>query len=96
MLIKPEKFLIAEGLGDTPRQYLVHTEQPRFIAEIDEVIFPDGREYTFKPCMLIDPVSDDDSTLMARISREAGEFLQQYDRHTDRFLAEHGDSSWRL
>jgi hypothetical protein len=28
--------------------------------------------------------------------REMGEFLQAYDTHTDRFLAEHGSDAWKI
>jgi hypothetical protein len=87
-----EKFILGEGLGDTPRQYIIHTESPRFIGEL----FEDdaGSSYHLGETMWLDPVTD--AQIVARIMREMGEFLQAYDTHTDRFLAEHGSDAWKI
>lgn len=70
-----DKWLIAESV-DGVKQYIIHTEYPRFIAEI-----LDGKDgQVIGNPEWIDRVSPEtDVMTIARLMRQAGEALETYD-----------------
>ncbi|NIP26662.1 MAG: hypothetical protein GWN94_19825 [Phycisphaerae bacterium] len=73
---KFDKWLIAENV-DGSRQYIIHTQEPRFIGEIldNEEGGKDVNEFIW----LDEPPLD--VSFMARLMREAGEAINEYDRN---------------
>ena len=72
-----DKWLIAEG-SDSDRWYVVHTQFPRFIMEMqdsDECGYESGHCEIFDECL--------DASLLAKLAREAGEVFAEYDRKSD-------------
>lgn len=74
-----DKWLIGESV-DGVRQYIVHTQPPRFIGLIED---DDGTsvinqlEWIDEPVLGGDPSSD--AAAVAQLMREAGEALAEYD-----------------
>jgi len=74
-----DKWLVAEGT-DSGRWYIVHTAWPRFILEMcddDDGGYGSGESVQIDKCL--------DASLLAKLSREAGEVYAAYDRNL------HGD-----
>ena len=58
------------------RQFLIHTGHPRFIAEVFDIL---GGDQEIKVILWLDQPEPDVQTL-ARLMREAGEALAEYDQ----------------
>lgn len=70
-----DEWLIGENL-DGDRQYIVHTQYPRFVGEIIDND-AGGNDVTSFDWLDEPPL---DATIMARLMREAGEAIAEYDR----------------
>ncbi len=82
---KFDKWLIAENV-DGNRQYIIHTHRPRFIAEVldNEVCGNNITEFEWidDPWEFYkDKATDDIASILARLAREAGDALNEYDRN---------------
>jgi hypothetical protein len=73
-----DEWLLAENL-DGSRQYVVHTQYPRFVGEIIDTDVGGSNVLDFE--WLDEPPLD--ATIMARLMREAGEAIAEYDRRLD-------------
>ena len=71
------RWLFAEDTSGG-RQFVVHTQWPRFVAEVLDA--PLGEAQEIEVVQLMDEVGNPDPQTIASLMREAGDALTEYDR----------------
>ena len=77
---KFDKWLVAENI-DGSRQYIIHTQTPRFIGEILDN--EEGGNEVTEFIWLDEPPAD--ASFLAQLMREAGDAINQYDSNLETF-----------
>jgi len=80
-----DKFLICEGLGNEPQEYLLHLGEPSFLARVEDI---EGAWAYSLPIVRWFGEPPTDPLVIARIMSEAGEFMRLYEEGLDRHSAE--------